>query len=544
MPPPQQIGRYRVERRLGSGAFAVVWLAHDDRLEAPVAIKVLADNWATRLDIRERFLSEARLLRQAGSGGVVQVFDVGELPDDRPYFVMEYADAGTVEDLLTAGPLPLPEALRIATGAAQGVASLHAEGIVHRDIKPSNVLLKSGGRRGGDERVLVADLGLAKNLARASGLTVVAGSNGYMAPEQSDPPPEGIDVRADVYGLGALLHHLLTGTVPGPPGRVLPPQELLPGIPEAVSAAVMKAMAPDREQRWASATEFVSALEAAPTGDAADAGHTPSWSAPAEYAAPSPVPTEVSSPVPRPAPSPVPSPLPTPTPVPTPVPSPAPSLEPVVAAPEAAPGSTSAAGRPRRRRRALTATAVVLVLAAAGTAVALRVTGGDDGGGGGSTTAHVADATGTVTVDVPADWAKEAADGGWNPSALGLSGKKAAGLTVAQRVSDWSDLSARVNGVFVGRGGTSDSALKKAVTGVRHGGCGTEHDRDPGGTRWDGVIRTWDSCEGGALSEVALLPARDAAASAGPAYVQIRCTEGKTRCAELTDEVLSSVRIG
>ncbi|MEV0850423.1 protein kinase [Streptomyces sp. NPDC049954] len=265
MPSPQQIGRYRVLRRLGSGAFAVVWLAHDDRLDAPVAVKVLADNWAYRMDIRERFLSEARLLRRAGSGGVVQVFDVGELPDERPYFVMEYADLGSVEDLLTAGPLPQAEALRLTTGAARGVASLHEAGIVHRDIKPSNVLLKglagpSGGTDASGERVLVADLGLAKNLAQATGLTVVAGSAGYMAPEQSDPPVDGIDVRADVYGLGALLYHLMTGSVPGPPGRVLPPHELLPDVPATVSAVIAKAMAPDREDRFSSAAELMDAL--------------------------------------------------------------------------------------------------------------------------------------------------------------------------------------------------------------------------------------------------------------------------------------------
>ncbi|MFE9252023.1 protein kinase [Streptomyces sp. NPDC007088] len=265
MPSPQQIGRYRVLRRLGSGAFAVVWLAHDDRLDAPVAVKVLADNWAYRMDIRERFLSEARLLRRAGSGGVVQVFDVGELPDERPYFVMEYADLGSVEDLLTAGPLPLAEALRLTTGAARGVASLHEAGIVHRDIKPSNVLLKgaagpAGATDASGERVLVADLGLAKNLAQATGLTVVAGSVGYMAPEQSDPPVDGIDVRADVYGLGALLYHLMTGSVPGPPGRVLPPHELLPDVPDTVSAVIAKAMAPEREDRFSSAAEMMDAL--------------------------------------------------------------------------------------------------------------------------------------------------------------------------------------------------------------------------------------------------------------------------------------------
>jgi serine/threonine protein kinase len=88
----ERIGRYRLERRLGAGAFGVVWLAHDDVLEATVAVKVLAENWTDRMDIRERFLSEARLLRRADSNRVVQVFDIGELPDDRPYFVMEYAD--------------------------------------------------------------------------------------------------------------------------------------------------------------------------------------------------------------------------------------------------------------------------------------------------------------------------------------------------------------------------------------------------------------------------------------------------------------------
>ncbi|WP_415853179.1 serine/threonine-protein kinase, partial [Streptomyces albus] len=224
MPSPDRIGRYRVDKHLGSGAFAVVWLAHDDRLEAPVAVKVMAENWASRMDIRDRFLAEARLLRKASSGGVVQVFDVGETDDERPYFVMEYADRGTVADRVAAlGPLPVPEALRITAEAARGASALHEAGAVHRDIKPSNVLLAGGGT-GGRERVLVADLGLAKNLAQASGLTVVAGSAGYMAPEQADPF-DGIDARADVYGLGAVLHYLVTATVPGPPGRVLPLRE-------------------------------------------------------------------------------------------------------------------------------------------------------------------------------------------------------------------------------------------------------------------------------------------------------------------------------
>ncbi len=222
----ERIDRYRLERRLGSGAFGVVWLAHDDVLEAPVAVKVLAENWAHRLDVRERFLSEARLLRRAGSSRVVQVYDIGELPDGRPYFVMEYADGGTLADRITGSPLAVAEALRLTALAARSAAALHDAGIVHRDIKPSNVLLRTA--HDGSTRLLLADLGLAKSLAQASGLTMAAGSAGYAAPEQSEPG-SGIDARADVYSLGALGYHLLTGTVPARPGRVEPPTGFAPG---------------------------------------------------------------------------------------------------------------------------------------------------------------------------------------------------------------------------------------------------------------------------------------------------------------------------
>jgi hypothetical protein len=258
MPPPERIGRYRIERRLGTGAFGVVWLAHDDRLEAPVAIKVMAENWAYQLDIRERFLSEARSLRRATSSGVVQVFDIGELPDERPYFVMEYADLGTLEDRLTAGPLPVLEALRLTACAARGTATLHGTGILHRDIKPSNVLLASGAD--GEERVLVADLGLAKDLAQASGFTVVAGSPGYTAPEQAESL-EGLDARADVYSLGALLYHLVTGTVPARPGKSVRPDELRPDLPREVQRAVLRAMETNRERRWPTAKAFADELD-------------------------------------------------------------------------------------------------------------------------------------------------------------------------------------------------------------------------------------------------------------------------------------------
>ncbi|MGW0765739.1 serine/threonine-protein kinase [Streptomyces sp. NPDC002676] len=266
MHPLERIGRYRLERRLGTGAFATVWLAHDDELEAPVAVKVLAENWAHRLDIRERFLSEARLLRRAGSSRVVQVYDIGELPDGRPYFVMEYADGGTLADLLAAGPLPVPEALRLTALAARSAAALHEAGIVHRDIKPTNVLLHTA--PDGGRRVLLADLGLAKSLAQASVLTLAAGSAGYRPPEQAEPGA-GIDERADVYSLGAVGYELVTGTVPGPPGKVVPPTRLRPELGEDVERALLRALEPDRARRWPGAQVLADELDRLAAGPVA-----------------------------------------------------------------------------------------------------------------------------------------------------------------------------------------------------------------------------------------------------------------------------------
>jgi hypothetical protein len=253
-----RIGRYRLERPLGTGAFATVWLAHDDELQAPVAVKVLAENWAHRLDIRDRFLSEARLLRRAGSSRVVQVYDIGELPDGRPYFVMEYAAGGTLADLLAHGPLPVGHALALTAEAARAAAALHEAGIVHRDIKPTNVLLHTA--PDGTRRVLLADLGLAKSLAQASVLTLAAGSAGYQPPEQAEPG-EGIDERADVYSLGAVGYELVTGSVPGPPGRVVPPRRLRPDLAEDVERALLRALEPDRVRRWPGAQAFADELD-------------------------------------------------------------------------------------------------------------------------------------------------------------------------------------------------------------------------------------------------------------------------------------------
>jgi len=251
MTAPDRFGRYRVVRRIGSGGFATVWLARDDVLDAPVAVKVLADNWAHRLDVRTRFEEEARILRRADSDRVVRVHDIGELPDGRPYFVMTFADRGTLAERLAGGPLPVAEALRYGADIARGLAVLHQVGVIHRDVNPGNVLLRSA--PDGSERVLLADLGLAKAAAHGSGFTLAVGTPGYMAPEQSRPGSAPLDARADVYALGAVLHHLLTGVPPKQDEPPPPVRSLRPEVPPAVAPCRTRPAAPERTPRPAPA---------------------------------------------------------------------------------------------------------------------------------------------------------------------------------------------------------------------------------------------------------------------------------------------------
>ncbi|QMW68433.1 serine/threonine protein kinase [Mumia sp. ZJ1417] len=203
----KQLGRYRLVRVLGSGAFATVWLGEDPNLEAHVAVKVLADNWVHNADVRERFLTEARLLRRVDDPRVVRVFDIG-VSDDRPYIVMEYVPGGTLADRMDG--LDSRQALAYGVEAARALHVLHEAGVVHRDVKPSNLLVDD---RTTPPRLLVSDLGSAKVLAEASGLTVTTGTPLYMAPEQAHQS-DGFDARADVYAVAAVTYHLLSGRPP------------------------------------------------------------------------------------------------------------------------------------------------------------------------------------------------------------------------------------------------------------------------------------------------------------------------------------------
>ncbi|MGW3784514.1 protein kinase domain-containing protein [Micromonospora chokoriensis] len=283
MTAPLRIGPYAVERLLGVGSFATVWLGYDAVLDTRVAIKVLAENWSHDLRVRERFLDEARLLRRLEHERLIRVHTVGELPDGRPYAVLAWADRGSLRDRLDAGEIPASTALRLLGEICAGVAVLHRHGVVHRDLTPGNILFRAAGQDDPDaERVLIADLGLAKALAAASGLTARAGTPGYMAPEQDDPGAV-VDTRADVYGLGRLGIRLLTAGPPearpasAEPSGGSPQLRLRDDVPAAVAAVLVRATAHHPAHRYPDASALHDALARA--GRAA--GQVPGAIAPA-----------------------------------------------------------------------------------------------------------------------------------------------------------------------------------------------------------------------------------------------------------------------
>lgn len=201
-------GRYSLERPLGHGGMALVFLAHDGELERPVAIKFLADNLAGDPDFHRRFLREGRIAARLSHPNVVQVFDVGE-DDGRPYIVMEYVDGETLAERLTRRrPLPPAEVVDLGLQVSAGLAHAHAAGLVHRDVNPRNLLLRQDGT------VKIADFGIAR-LLEDSALTqegTVLGTIAYLAPEQA----KGLETTTavDCYALGAVLHEALQGRPP------------------------------------------------------------------------------------------------------------------------------------------------------------------------------------------------------------------------------------------------------------------------------------------------------------------------------------------
>ncbi len=201
-------GRYRLESKLGSGGMSTVYLAQDEVLDRPVALKLLHQEISEDAAQLERFRREARSAARLSHPNLVGVIDAGE-DQGRPYIVFEYIEGETLKRRIQAdGGLPVDEAVAYAIEIGRGLTAAHARKLVHRDVKPQNVLIDPDGR------AKVTDFGIARSL-ESKGLTAtgrVLGTTDYVSPEQA--MGEDVDERSDVYSLGIVLYEMLTGDVP------------------------------------------------------------------------------------------------------------------------------------------------------------------------------------------------------------------------------------------------------------------------------------------------------------------------------------------
>jgi eukaryotic-like serine/threonine-protein kinase len=261
-------GRYLVERELGRGGMATVYLAQDLRHARAVAIKVLKPEIASIVG-PERFQREIRLAAGFTHPHILPLLDSGEA-DGLLYYVMPFMAGESLRDrLVRERQLPLPEAARIATDVAAALAHAHGQGVVHRDIKPENILLERG-------EAVVADFGIARALSPAPSESVttaglVLGTPAYMSPEQAAGDAT-IDGRSDIFALGCVLYEMLAGEPPftGPTSQAIfgkllneQPRSLCvvrPTLPREIEAAVLKALEKDPERRPANAGLLVSLL--------------------------------------------------------------------------------------------------------------------------------------------------------------------------------------------------------------------------------------------------------------------------------------------
>jgi serine/threonine protein kinase len=201
--PELASSRYVVLDELGRGGMGTVYLARDQELERDVALKI--SNAIASPEFEQRLQREARTLARLEHPGIVPVHDVGRLADGRLFYVMKRLAGKTLQQRLPS--LDAADRLGTFERICEPVGFAHARGVIHRDLKPANIML------GGFGEVIVLDWGLAKATVDPGG-SAMAGTHGYMAPEQASPGSCEIDHRADVYALGAILHLLLTDTLP------------------------------------------------------------------------------------------------------------------------------------------------------------------------------------------------------------------------------------------------------------------------------------------------------------------------------------------
>lgn len=257
---------FEITECLGRGGMGVVYKARQKSLDRWVAIKILAPERVGEKRFSERFAREAKTLASLNHPNIVTVFDYGET-DGLFYIVMEFVDGVNLRDLLRDGKLDPEQALAIVPPICEALQYAHDNGIVHRDIKPENLLLDRDGR------IKIADFGIAALVGTRG---EQSGTPPYMAPEQGEPS-SGIDHRADIYALGAVLYEMLTGERPGTP--LQPPSQKVQ-VDIRIDDIVLRALSKEPERRYRTADEFRTMLETVVSTPAPPALATPASPAP------------------------------------------------------------------------------------------------------------------------------------------------------------------------------------------------------------------------------------------------------------------------
>ncbi|MER7003604.1 protein kinase [Dactylosporangium sp. NPDC000555] len=266
--------RYHIEEFVASGGMGQVFRATDKTLGRTVAVKVLLPGHVTNAEFGSRFRSEARIMASIGHPGVVGVYDYGETPEGTLFLVMAFVNGSPLgERIKDAGTLPVDETLKIVAQAADALHAAHEKGIIHRDVKPGNLLVAENGA------VTLVDFGVARSESVTSVTKVhaVIGTALYMSPEQASGNP--ISPSTDVYALGVVAYHCLTGA---PPFNGNSPLEIAikhlqdepPPLPEtlapATRALVERAMAKDPQDRFPTAAAMAASARAARADTAED----------------------------------------------------------------------------------------------------------------------------------------------------------------------------------------------------------------------------------------------------------------------------------
>ena len=268
-PPVRQVAGYRLLGPLGRGSMGSVWKATQLSLDRVVAIKILSPQLAQNPTYARRFEREALASAKLHHPNIIGALDVGEENGIR-YLVMEYIEGPTVSQMLHAGPIEEHRAAGIAIQVARALDHAHRLDIVHRDIKPANIIVTKEGV------AKLCDLGLAKHMEADASETeegMAMGTPFYLSPEQARGERR-IDIRTDVYALGATLFHMVTGRVPFPgpnPAVVMtrhindplePPDEVNEDVSRGLSQVIVRMMAKEREARYQTPAELMADLQA------------------------------------------------------------------------------------------------------------------------------------------------------------------------------------------------------------------------------------------------------------------------------------------